>query len=91
MTLYLGKRTPFICPRCHFKKDYRDQAIDPNTKQVMCSSCVDQLDPYRLPARKTEKISLRNPRPESPLVPQENGLISTESGVPIDFPPEIST
>jgi len=48
-------------------------------------------DPYRYPARKTEKIAVRNPRPEQnvPLDPPD--FIGTEYDDPIDFPPEINT
>ena len=39
---------------------------DPNFAGLrVCShGCADEIDPYRLPARKTEKISLQYPRPD---------------------------
>jgi len=52
------------CPRCHFKVYYADMEKDPNTKMWMCPKCKDQYDPYRLPARKPENITLYHPRKE---------------------------
>lgn len=59
----------FICPRCKFKRKIGDMVTDPNTQLKVCRfGCQDQKDPYRLPSRKPEKISIRYPRPEEPLV-----------------------
>ena len=55
----------FICPRCGFKRKVSQQVIDPNNKLVVCNQgCSDIYDPYRLPARRTEDITLRYPRPD---------------------------
>jgi hypothetical protein len=42
---------------------------DPNFPglRVCNEGCADELDPYRLPARKTERITIRFPRPDAPL------------------------
>lgn len=56
-----------VCPRCQ-KKVYHDDLVeDPNNKQWYCADCVDRLDPWRLPARQTEDITLRHPRPDVDL------------------------
>jgi hypothetical protein len=58
-----------ICDRCHYKRPIVDLVCDPNSPglQVCANTCVDQFDPYRLPARRTEDITLKYPRPEEPL------------------------
>jgi hypothetical protein len=41
---------------------------DPNYPGLMvCEEDRDEYDPYRLPARQTENITLRFPRPDTPL------------------------
>lgn len=69
MSLYLTDREPvWICPRCSFKRKYSEQTMDPNTHQIVCTrGCSDLFDPYRLPARKTEDISLKTPRPDESI------------------------
>lgn len=44
--------------------------------RVCGEGCWDTLDPYRLPARKTEKISLRFPRPDLSVATNDNNLIT---------------
>ena len=63
----------FICDRCHMKRPYSDMRPDGNIPALkVCSeSCSDKFDPYRLPARPTEKISIRFPRPDDDL----NGVV----------------
>jgi hypothetical protein len=58
-----------ICDRCRMKRAYTDLVSDPNSTglRVCIFGCVDKYDPYRLPARTTEDISLRHPRPDEPL------------------------
>lgn len=54
-----------ICGRCNRKFPLDDLRPDPNIPALMvCDKDRDQFDPYRLPARKTENISLRFPRPD---------------------------
>ena len=63
-----GKVAVAICPRCHFKVHYNDLVKDGNIPGLMvCSSCRDNKDPYKLPARKTENIALQYPRPDDTL------------------------
>jgi hypothetical protein len=54
-----------------------DEAMpDPNFPglKVCQQNCADQIDPYRLPARKTEKISLRFPRPDVSVATDPNDI-----------------
>jgi hypothetical protein len=42
--------------------------------RVCNQGCADQIDPYRLPARKTERINLRFPRPDVSVAVDPNSL-----------------
>jgi hypothetical protein len=45
-----------------------DLFADPNSPGLkVCREDLDDLDPYRLPARQTENIALRFTRPDVPL------------------------
>jgi RNase P subunit RPR2 len=71
--LYLPVRTKgsaaiAICTRCGFKMYYADLKKDPNSNNFYCKDCVDIYDPWRLPARRAEDISLPHPRPDEELV-----------------------
>ena len=59
----------FICDRCKMKRAIVEAMPDPNFPglKVCQQGCADQKDPYRLPARKTEKITLNYPRPDVSL------------------------
>ena len=62
-----------VCSRCGFKVRYDDLMPDGNSPGLrVCSKCRDVKDPYRYPARKTENISLRFPRPDDNLVLAES-------------------
>lgn len=72
MPLYLpvnqnGKVSIAICPRCCMKMQYSDLKQDPNDMNWYCAACVDLYDPWRLPARVTEDITLTHPRPDTEL------------------------
>lgn len=58
-----------VCDRCKMKRKYVELERDPNMPgiRVCIYGCIDNLDPYRLPARKTENITLQYPRPDEPL------------------------
>lgn len=56
-----------ICGRCKLKVAYDDLEQDSDTNDWYCKDCIDLPDPYRLPPRRTENISLRHPRPDEPL------------------------
>jgi len=54
-----------ICDRCGRKFSLDELRPDPNFPGLrVCRDDMDQFDPYRLPARRTENISLRHPRPD---------------------------
>jgi hypothetical protein len=64
----------FICDRCKMKRAIVEAMPDPNFPglKVCQQGCADQKDPYRLPARKTERITLLYPRPDQPLTQVED-------------------
>ncbi len=68
-----------ICDRCRMKRPHAVMKSDPNFPglQVCDQGCADQFDPYRLPARKTEKITIRFPRPDADIAVDDNNLITT--------------
>lgn len=54
-----------ICARCGCKFPYDELISDPNTPGLyVCVDDLDQFDPYRLPARETENITLDHARPD---------------------------
>ena len=68
-----------VCDRCKMKRAHSVMRSDPNFPglQVCDQGCADQFDPYRLPARKTEKITIRFPRPDESIAVDNNNLIVT--------------
>lgn len=57
-----------LCDRCSRKMSLDDLFADPNSPGLkVCREDLDDLDPYRLPARQTENITLRFTRPDVPL------------------------
>src|SRR5580692_3126199 len=57
-----------ICARCSRKMFLEELSPDPNSPGLMvCEEDKDVLDPYRLPARQTEQITLPFCRPDVPL------------------------
>lgn len=69
----------FICDRCRMKRVMDEQMSDPNFPglRVCQQGCADEKDPYRLPARKTERINLRFPRPDVSVAVDPNNLVTT--------------
>ena len=65
-----------VCDRCKMKRPHAEMRPDPNFPglQVCGQGCADDKDPYRLPARKTEKITIRFPRPDVSVVAQPGGI-----------------
>lgn len=70
MPVYLDTRgnsvlSVAICDRCSRKFAYTDLMPDPNFPGMrVCKDDLDNFDPWRLPARQTENIALRHPRPD---------------------------
>lgn len=65
-----------VCDRCKMKRAYVDLGSDPNFPglRVCNQGCRDEFDPYRLPARKTERINLRFPRPDLSVAVDPNAI-----------------
>lgn len=58
-----------ICPRCRMKRKYVDLVMDPNTKMMVCRfDCQDEFDPYRMPPRGPDDVTLQYPRPDEELI-----------------------
>lgn len=72
----------FICDRCRMKRPIIEAMPDPNFPglKVCQQNCADQKDPYRLPARKTERISLQYPRPDVSVAVDPNDIITQPFG-----------
>lgn len=77
MPLYLPVKlrttaTIAVCDRCKEKVYLSDLRADGNSPGLrVCSGCWDMKDPWRLPARKTETVAVRHPRPDEPLTAPE--------------------
>ena len=67
-----------VCDRCKMKRAHSVMRSDPNFPglQVCDQGCADNFDPYRLPARKTERINIRFPRPDLSVAAENNQLIT---------------
>jgi energy-converting hydrogenase Eha subunit F len=64
-----------ICGRCSRKFSLDDLYPDPNYPGLrVCRVDMDEYDPYRLPARQPEVISLQYPRPDTPIGTDPLGL-----------------
>lgn len=75
-----GDLTIAVCDRCHMKMDYRILGPDGNIPGLrVCPSCRDDKDPYRLPARKTETIVPRKPRPDANIASDISYLLTEDS------------
>lgn len=83
----------FICDRCRMKRPIIEAMPDPNFPglKVCQQGCADEKDPYRLPARKTERITLQFPRPDVSVAASDDGLVVTPTGtnIPGGNPSEI--
>jgi hypothetical protein len=82
----------FICDRCKMKRAIVEEMPDPNFPglRVCQQGCADEKDPYRLPARKTEKITLRFPRPDVSVAVDPDAIITTGDNQ-LDLSPEQNT
>jgi len=69
-----------ICDRCSRKFPYGELMSDPNFPGMrVCKDDVDNFDPWRLPARQTENISLRFPRPDVSIARTDSQIL-TQNG-----------
>lgn len=72
-----------ICDRCRFKFPRAMLQPDGNIPGLLvCSKCWDEFDPWRLPPPPTENITIKRPRPDSPV-----GEPTSASGVGVAAPP----
>ena len=72
-----------VCDRCNRKFGYTELMPDPNFSGMrVCKDDLDKFDPWRLPARQTENIALRFPRPDVSVAtaPVGGNQIMTENG-----------
>ena len=72
-----------VCDRCKMKVPFVSLVADSNFPGLrVCADrgCKDELDPYRLPARKTERINLRFPRPDVSVAVDPDGIVTNPSG-----------
>jgi hypothetical protein len=71
-----------ICDRCKMKRAYDDIQQDGNIQglRVCKFGCSDVKDPYRLPMRQPEKISVRFPRPDADVAQAHNNIIAEPQG-----------
>lgn len=59
-----------ICARCKRKFSLTELRADGNSPGLrVCSEDYDSLDPWRLPPKPADQITLQYPRPDSPLFP----------------------
>ena len=68
-----------VCDRCKMKVSFVSLVADPNFPGLrVCADrgCKDELDPYRLPAIKTERINLRFPRPDLSVAVDPDALLT---------------
>lgn len=88
MSIYLDTRgnsvlSVAVCDRCNRKFPYVDLMPDPNFPGMrVCKEDLDKFDPWRLPARQTENIALRFPRPDVSVAtgPIGGNELMTENG-----------
>ena len=88
MPRYLTDNQPiFICSRCQMKRVYSDMRVDPNNGLRVCKNdCVDVYDPWRLPARKPEDISLPSAKPDVTIPVTRGNVLSSQDGFELLFP-----
>ena len=68
-----------VCDRCKTKVPWGKLRPDANSPGLMvCEECWDSLDPYRLPARQGEVITMKWTRPDTPIATHPSGLISED-------------
>ena len=67
-----------ICDRCRMKRPHATLGPDINFPGLMVceENCRDKKDPYRLPARQTERINSRFPRPDVSVAAIQNNLVT---------------
>lgn len=60
--------SPYICDRCKQRGRYSEMMADPDKEGLFVhKDCADQKDPWKLPPRQSEEITVPNPRPDVEL------------------------
>ena len=68
-----------ICDRCRRKMSIEELYSDPNSPGLrVCLEDRDQYDPYRLPARQPERITLPFVRPDANIATNPAGLVTQD-------------
>ncbi len=68
-----------VCDRCSRKMSLTLLMSDPNSPGLrVCKEDLDQLDPYRLPARQPDTITLPFVRPDTPIGTDPAGLVTED-------------
>lgn len=68
-----------LCARCSRKMSLDELFSDPNSPGLrVCREDLDQLDPYRLPPRQPDNITLPFVRPDTPLNTDPSGLVTED-------------
>ena len=68
-----------LCARCSRKMSLDQLFSDPNSPGLrVCREDLDQLDPYRLPPRQPDNITLPFVRPDTPLNTNPSGLVTED-------------
>jgi|JI102314A2RNA_FD_contig_123_50146_length_10278_multi_4_in_1_out_0_8 hypothetical protein len=71
-----------LCARCSKKFFLNDLQSDPNSPGLMvCRDDLDDLDPYRLPARPGEAIYLEFVRPDDSLTDEGDLFTLSDVGI----------
>jgi len=82
-----------VCDRCKMKRPLATLSSDPNFPglRVCDQGCKDQYDPYRLAARKTERINLRFPRVDTNIAVVPDAIITGGITSVFELSPEQNT
>ena len=68
-----------LCARCSRKMSLTELFSDPNSPGLrVCREDLDQLDPYRLPPRQPDNITLPFVRPDASLNSDPSGLVTED-------------
>lgn len=84
MTLANGELAIAVCDRCNKKRAYRDLIPDGNIPGLrVCSprveeGCWDHFDPWRLPPPPPDPLTMRHPRPDTPLTDGRRYIITQD-------------
>jgi hypothetical protein len=81
-----------VCDRCKMKRPHAELSADFNFPGLMVceQGCKDEKDPYRLAARRTERINIRFPRPDENIAVVPDAIDTTGNNQ-WDLSPEQNT